>query len=63
MMYYKGQNGKWIILWRQQTYDVSVPELFTDKKKVKLSRYTPCWRLGGEEVLLLFILNFGTRWG
>jgi hypothetical protein len=31
--------------------------------KVKLSRYTPWRRFGGEEVLLLLILNLGTRWG
>jgi hypothetical protein len=30
--------------------------------RVKLSRYTPWWRLG-EEVLLLLFLDFGTRWG
>jgi hypothetical protein len=27
------------------------------KKKVKLSRYTPCRHIGGEEVQLLLILN------
>jgi hypothetical protein len=32
-------------------------------KKVKLSRYTPLWHMGGEEVYLLLILNLGTRWG
>jgi hypothetical protein len=33
------------------------------KKKVKLSRYTPCRRIGREEVQLLLILKLGTRWG
>jgi hypothetical protein len=31
--------------------------------KVKMSRYTPCRRQGGEEILLIFILYLGTRWG
>jgi hypothetical protein len=31
--------------------------------KVKLSRYTPWWRMGGEEEKLLPIPNLGTRWG
>jgi hypothetical protein len=30
---------------------------------VKVSRYTPWMRLGGEEEKLLLILNLGTRWG
>jgi hypothetical protein len=29
----------------------------------KQSRYTPWWRLGGEEIHLLLILDLGTRWG
>jgi hypothetical protein len=33
------------------------------KVKVKVSRYTPWRRLGGEEVQLLLILNLGTGWG
>jgi hypothetical protein len=33
------------------------------KAKVKQFRYTPWRRLGGEEVLLLLILDLGTRWG
>jgi hypothetical protein len=33
------------------------------KVKGKWSRYTPCRRLGWEEVQLLLILNLGTRWG
>jgi hypothetical protein len=32
-------------------------------KKATVSRYTPWWRLGGEEIYLLLILDFGTRWG
>jgi hypothetical protein len=32
-------------------------------KKVKVSRYMPWRRLGGEEVQHLLILNLGTRWG
>jgi hypothetical protein len=32
------------------------------KEAVKLSRYTPWWHMGGEEVLLLLILNLGARW-
>jgi hypothetical protein len=32
-------------------------------KKVKLSRYKPWWRLEGQEVCLLLILDLGTRWG
>jgi BarH-like protein len=31
--------------------------------QVKLSRYMPWRRMGGEEVYLLLILNLGTRWG
>jgi hypothetical protein len=31
--------------------------------KLKLSHYTPRRRLEGEEILLLLILNLGTRWG
>jgi hypothetical protein len=31
--------------------------------QVKLFRCAPWWRLGGEEVWLLLILNLGTRWG
>jgi hypothetical protein len=31
--------------------------------KVKQSHYTPWRRLGGEEILLLLILDLGTRWG
>jgi hypothetical protein len=31
--------------------------------KSKQSRCTPWWRLGGEEVYLLLILDLGTRWG
>jgi hypothetical protein len=31
--------------------------------KVKVSRYTPWRRMGGEEVWLLLNLNLGTRWG
>jgi hypothetical protein len=31
--------------------------------KLKLSRYTPRWRLGREEVQLLLFLNLGTRRG
>jgi hypothetical protein len=27
-----------------------------------LSRYTPWWRLGGEDIQLLIILDLGTRW-
>jgi hypothetical protein len=30
--------------------------------KAKLSRYTPWWRLGGEDIQLLIILDLGTRW-
>jgi hypothetical protein len=30
--------------------------------KKKLSQYTPCRHIGGEEVQLLLILNLGTRW-
>jgi hypothetical protein len=30
--------------------------------KANQSRYTPWWRLGGEEVYLLLILDLGTRW-
>jgi hypothetical protein len=32
-------------------------------RKAKQSRYTPWWRLGGEELYLLPILDLGTRWG
>jgi hypothetical protein len=32
------------------------------KVKVKVFRYMLGRRLGGEEVLLLLILNLGTRW-
>jgi hypothetical protein len=32
-------------------------------KKVKLSRYMPWRRMGGEEEKLLLILNLDTRWG
>jgi hypothetical protein len=35
----------------------------TEGKKVKVSRYMPWRRTGGEEVYLLLILNLGTRWG
>jgi hypothetical protein len=31
--------------------------------KEKQSLYTPWWRLGGEEIQLLLILDLGTRWG
>jgi hypothetical protein len=34
-----------------------------NKKKVKLSQYTPWRNMGGEEVQLLLILNLGIRWG
>jgi hypothetical protein len=30
---------------------------------IKLFRYTPWRRMGGEEVQLLLILNLGIRWG
>jgi hypothetical protein len=32
-------------------------------KKLKLTHYTPRRRLRGDEVYLLLILDFGTRWG
>jgi hypothetical protein len=37
--------------------------MFKNIVKVKVSRYMPWRRLGGEEVKLLLILNLGTRWG
>jgi hypothetical protein len=37
--------------------------LHDGKVKVRVSRYTPLRRMGGEEVYLLLILNLGTRWG
>jgi hypothetical protein len=36
---------------------------FYSSLKIKLFYYTPQRRLGGEEVKLLLILDFGTRWG
>jgi hypothetical protein len=33
------------------------------KYEVKLSRYTPPRRLGGEEIWFLLILDLGAEWG
>jgi len=33
------------------------------KSTAKQSRYMPWWRLGGEEIYLLLILDLGSRWG
>jgi hypothetical protein len=41
--------------------DIPVYVTYNHKKKQFL--YTPWWRLGGEEVKLLLILDLGTRWG
>jgi hypothetical protein len=32
------------------------------KYEIKLSCYTPWWRLRGEETQLLLVLDLGTRW-
>jgi heme/copper-type cytochrome/quinol oxidase subunit 2 len=45
----------WLPYWITQVSETIV--------KVKQSRYTPWRRLGREEVWLLLILDFGTRWG
>jgi hypothetical protein len=47
----------------RHTFRIKNIQFICKKKKVKLSRYTPCRHTGGEEVQLLLILNLGTKWG
>jgi hypothetical protein len=46
-----------------QTVAILICTDMIKKGKGKLSRYTSWWRLEGEEVLLLLILDLGTKWG
>jgi hypothetical protein len=57
------QNGLVLQVGQSAQSRISLVCLLLRPVKVKLSRYTPWWRLGREEVLLLPILNLGTRWG
>jgi hypothetical protein len=61
MLSYRPSDKKY--LHGQATLNVMFMLSVKMVKKANQSRYTPWWRLGGEEVQLLLILDLGTRWG